>query len=201
MAKHGKRGGAGLKRLTAKRQHKVLHLNRFIYVPVVRKGFPRSIWGGGSTLSLIPAFRAYTKEIKTMSDDVKTRFFHNFIGQIPQAAQVRIDDFLALSANHVGMREWSAAIVPIAPIREPEFQNLTYLFQEGDGLVNGCKTGGGKVGSHFFVNHLDGGVSFAGGQNPENGESLWRDAEILGSKPFEHLIQPCFNLRTMVSIH
>lgn len=136
-----------------------------------------------------------------MSDDVKTRFFHDFSCQISQAAQVRIDDSLALSANHVGMREWFAAVVAVAPIGKPQLEDLAQLLQERDGLVDGCKTGGGKVGSHFFVDHLGGGVSRTRGQNPENSESLWRDAKILASKPFEHLIQSCFYFRIMILFH
>lgn len=136
-----------------------------------------------------------------MSDDVETRFFHDFPRQIPQAVQVRIDDSLALIANHMGMREWFVAVVAVAPIGKPQLEDLAQLLQERDGLVDGCKTGGGKVSSHLFIDHLGAGVSCTGCQNPEDSKSLWRDAKILASKPFEHLIQSCFYFGTMLKIN
>jgi hypothetical protein len=60
-----------------------------------------------------------------MIQDFKIRFQCDLFFDFIQAIQIWVDNFFTLDANDMGVGGRSVSIVPVAPIRKPQLENLT----------------------------------------------------------------------------
>jgi hypothetical protein len=74
--------------------------------------------------SFAKAVAANAEEVESMGDDLKPGFLGDLLRHIFQAAQIRIDYFFALGANHVRMWKRLVAVIAVASIRKSKLQNL-----------------------------------------------------------------------------
>jgi hypothetical protein len=73
--------------------------------------------------------------------------------------------------------------------RKLDFQDFTYLLEQGNGFVDGGQTGGGKGLLYLLIDALDTGMIFAGRQDFEYRQPLRRDPEIMSLKFGNHLLE------------
>jgi hypothetical protein len=78
------------------------------------------------------------------------------------------------------------AVVPVAAIREPEFQDFPQRFDQQDIAINGSQAHGGKIRLQELVDGFHTRVTLATGQNFNNGQSL--GGEFMARFP-----QPVYN--------
>jgi hypothetical protein len=96
-------------------------------------------------------------------------FFH-FI----QAVQVRVDNFFTFDTDNVWMGVGLVAVIAVAPIREPQLQNLADRFKDNDVFVNSGEAGGRKVVFYLRMDIFDAGMAFTFGENFNDRQPLGR---------------------------
>lgn len=135
------------------------------------------------------AIPAESEEIEAVGHDTESRLAGDFAGHVFQAAQIRIDDLLAASANDMRVRVGLVAVVAVAAVRETDLQQLTDLLEKADRLVDGGDTGRGEIPTNRLVDLVDGGMADARGQHLDHGQPLGCDPELAPPQFGEHLIE------------
>lgn len=114
------------------------------------------------------AIRANAEKIKTMAEDGVPGVGNQFLRQIGQAAQLGINDALALDTNEMGMRVGFAAIVPVVARAEFQFQHFSQFLHDRDGLVDCRQAGSRKVHLDLLEDVLNTRVPVALHQQPQD---------------------------------
>ena len=108
---------------------------------------------------------ADSKKIKAVIQNFETCFLFQFRGHICQPAEFGVNDFLALDANGMRMRIGFMAVIAIAPLGEPQFQDPIEFFEERDCFVYGSKACSGKIRFDLRIDSFRAWVFKAGNQN------------------------------------
>jgi len=67
---------------------------------------------------------ANTEKVQPMIQNFKIRFFSNLMLHIIQTVQIQIEYLFALDTDDVRMGVRLIPIIPVAPIREPQFEKF-----------------------------------------------------------------------------
>jgi hypothetical protein len=116
--------------------------------------------------------------IQNLKTGLQCDLFFHFI----QALQVRVDDFFAVDANNVRVGIGFVSVIPVAPVREPQLENLAQRLYQHDISVYGRKAHGRKIFGDLGVDVLDAGVAVTFGKRGNDGQSLGCDLVTMVSQ-------------------
>jgi hypothetical protein len=127
----------------------------------------RSVFFGHATA-------ANPEKVQPVIENLEIRFGRDLLFHLIEAVQIRIDDFFALDADDVRMGIRPVSIVSVAPVREPQFQNLAKRLDQQDVSVDGGETHCRKFFGDPGVDIFHGGMAFAFGQDFSDRHPLGR---------------------------
>jgi hypothetical protein len=137
------------------------------------------LWIKKRVFALLLARAAKPEKINPVSVNFETGFLGDLLCQVFQAAQIRVDDFLAARAYQMGMRVWFVAVIPVAPIRKTDLYDFILLLEQRYRFVDGRDAGSRKLGPDRVIDSLNAGMPIAGGQHLQHSQPLRRDPEIV----------------------
>ena len=121
---------------------------------------------------LCHAIAAQTEKIQPVIQNLKIGLHCDLFCHFIQAVQVRIDYFSAPDADDVGVRIGPVAVVPVAPIREAQLENLAKFLDQYNISINGGEAHGRKVSFYLAMDIFNAGMAFAMGKNLHDRHSL-----------------------------
>jgi hypothetical protein len=96
--------------------------------------------------------RADAKEVEAVIQDMVSCLLGQFPGQFAQKRKVGIEYLPALRANKMGMRIRSGAVEPVTVVNKSKLHDLSQLFEQRHGLIDGGQTGKWELGSYALIN-------------------------------------------------
>ena len=141
-------------------------------------------------LFAILTVRAEPIEIEPVADDLKARLLSHLLAQSLGQAHLWIYDLAAADADQVRVWVRPVSIVTIVVVTEAQLQDLVDVLQEIQRFVDGPRARGGELVPELVVQPRRAGVTLAGGQEAEQGYTLWRQPVLALLEPGHQFFEP-----------